>query len=60
VLTALTLTRARRLIQSAHCGRLRIVGTHTAGSSRIVSQMPRARTMISSTGRITVWLRRPK
>ena len=60
VLTALTLTRARRLIQGAHCATLKIVGKHAAASSTVVSQSPRARTMIFSTARITVWLRSSK
>jgi hypothetical protein len=56
-LKALTLKHARHLIAATHCGTLKVGGRQATGSSKIISQAPRAYTTIARTARVTVWLR---
>ncbi len=58
-LKGLKLSNARRLLSRTHCGTLRVAGRQVARSSRIVSQSPRAHTVIRRTAKITVWLGSP-
>jgi hypothetical protein len=57
-LKKLTLARARSIAAHLKCGVLRIVGKQRAKSDVVAAQSPRPRTVITSTEKVTVWLRK--